>query len=64
MAPIYMFCWLNVLTDKLQHRCHLEEKLTSHNDLVKKMWDDFEEKRIIAATEARNNMPELEWIGL
>ena len=28
------------------------------------MWDDFEDRRIDAAAEARNNMPELEWIGL
>ena len=61
MAPLYMFCWLNVReTDKLKHRCHLEEKLMAHNDLVKKMWDDFEDRRIDAAAEARNNMPELE----
>ena len=64
MAPIYMFCWLNVLIDKLQHKCHLEEKLTSHSDLVQKMWDEYEEKRILAAAEARDKMPELEWIGL
>ena len=43
-----MFCWLNVLIDKLQHKCHLEEKLTSHADLVQRMWDEYEEKRIMA----------------
>ena len=60
MAPIYMFCWLNVLIDKLQHKCHLEEKLTSHADLVQKMWDEYEEKRILAAAEAHDKMPKIE----
>ena len=64
MAPIYMFCWLNVLIDKLQHKCHREEKLTSHSGLVQKMWDEYEEMRILAAAEARDKMPELERIGL
>ena len=64
MAPIYMFCWLNVLIDKLQHKCHLEEKLTSHADLVQRMWDEYEEKRIMAAAEARDTLPAVEWIGL
>ena len=59
-----MFCWLNVLIDKLQHKCHLEEKLTSHADLVQRMWDEYEEKRIMAAAEARDTLPAVEWIGL
>ena len=59
-----MFCWLNVLINKLQHKCHLEEKLTSHADLVQRMWDEYEEKRIMAAAEARDTLPAGEWIGL
>ena len=39
-------------------------KLTSHADLVQKMWDEYEEKLILAAAEARDKLPEIEWIGL